>query len=1052
MSDAPAARYDPAECEAEPIETPDAIQPNGALIAALAEFPHMITHASENLADFLGQPAPDVLGQPLAAILGEGASQALAESALRQQRYNHTLRLPAGASLYATAHQTGRYICIDIERLDAPSDVDLPVSRALAVIEPFRHATSIEDVMDRAAEALKLLGGYDRVLAYKFDAAWNGQAVAERRAPHLEPYLGLYFPAAHVPARSRLVYQRQRVIAVADTHYTPVALRRHAAAQGEPLDLTRSAFRSISPRHLDYLRNMDIRASLTIALARGPNLLGMLLCHHGVPRIAGPELRAAAYLVGHAASLMFDSVREAGFAKRRLARENTLKRLAKQFVLYPDSGDALHAAQADLLGLMQASGAVVWCSDARISLGDVPPAHVADAIRDAMYGAHQQEPVAREDLGVRGSPFAAHADVASGALLATIGGEVAMVIWFRPEHARTIFWGGNAPTRQLIGLDPVTPTPTRETIRGHCLPWTDDDLATAAAIATALNDGMTRRLTERVRHEMERRLEQDEALREAVSALRERQRQLETAERRLEQAQSIAGVGTWHYDAGTENLLWSKEMYRLSGMDPNDINPDFERALSTHPEDRAARDKWWHELRSGKRMAAHEERLVRPDGEERLVRYEGGAETDAEGKVAFIAGTFQDVTERRQLELRLAHAQKMESLGYLTGGMAHDFNNMLGVILVNLELLQRYTRADPKAAELCAEAIGGAHRCADLVRSLLAYARRQPLRPENVDINQLVADLMRLLQRTIGEAIEVVTRLQPDLWPATVDAAQLESAIVNLATNARDAMPRGGRLTISTRNVKLDALAAAQQLELDAGDYVLIEVTDSGTGIPPEIINRIFDPFFTTKAHGAGTGLGLSMVFGFAKQSGGHLSVYSEPGLGATFRIYLPRAAVASANMSDRPGEDAAAAAPSATILLVEDNADLRRAVSRQLKDLGYTVLEAADASAALSLLTRGTQVDLLFTDMVMPGPMNGLELAGRATEVRADLAVLLTSGYSAEPADLNGKLPWHLLNKPYSRDKLHEAIGMALASSGGNRRAGSKIESETDSGMPGAA
>jgi CheY-like chemotaxis protein len=393
----------------------------------------------------------------------------------------------------------------------------------------------------------------------------------------------------------------------------------------------------------------------------------------------------------------------------------------------------------------------------------------------------------------------------------------------------------------------------------------------------------------------------------------------------------------------------------------------------------------------------------------------------------------------------------MEAIGNLTGGMAHDFNNVLGVIMGNLDLLQRLVRPDAAAAELCGEALDGATRCAELIRRLLAFARRQSLRPEKIDVNALVGNIGLLLRRTLGEAIALRLELDGPLWPVMADAAQLEAALVNLATNARDAMPKGGQLDIATRNVELDAAYVMLHPDVRPGGYALIEITDTGTGIPPEIIGRIFEPFFTTKEAGKGTGLGLSMTFGFVKQSDGHLSVYTEPGRGSTFRLYLPRCdagAAASTGESeagtatagtaatddgtagdktktagDKTASDAMAGAEA--VLVVEDNVRLRLSASRQLKELGYRVREAEHAGAALAILASVERIDLLFTDVVMPGTMDGLDLARHATGLRRGLKVLLTSGFpGARSADQRtADCPFLLLNKPYRRDELARAV-----------------------------
>ncbi len=396
--------------------------------------------------------------------------------------------------------------------------------------------------------------------------------------------------------------------------------------------------------------------------------------------------------------------------------------------------------------------------------------------------------------------------------------------------------------------------------------------------------------------------------------------------------------------------------------------------------------------------------------------------TDEAGQMLGTMCAVADITERTKLESQLRHAQKMEAIGNLTGGMAHDFNNLLGIIIGNLDLLRDRQTGDPDADELAGEALDAALRGADLTRRLLAFARRQPLQPTRTAVNELIAGLIKLLERTLGEEIQITLDLNPDIWPVAVDPAQLESSLTNLATNARDAMPRGGRLTIVTGNRSLDADYASQHVEVQPGEYAMIEVSDTGSGMPAEVASRIFEPFYTTKEQGKGTGLGLSMVFGFIKQSGGHINVYSEAGIGTIFRLYLPRADT-SALATDSVPAQSVMRGGSETVLAVEDNPGLRRIVVRQLSELGYRVLEADNPRAALALLET-EPVDVLFTDIVMPGGTSGYELAQAALARWPALKIVLTSGFPQNKTEGGGGLPnLQVLGKPYRRDDLARVI-----------------------------
>ena len=500
--------------------------------------------------------------------------------------------------------------------------------------------------------------------------------------------------------------------------------------------------------------------------------------------------------------------------------------------------------------------------------------------------------------------------------------------------------------------------------------------------------------------------------------------------RLLEAAMEVAQLGSWASDLTAEHypdarLTLSPGAFRILGH----TEGSFDNRVGTfwnmiHAEDRAGvTEARRRVLEGGDASYRAEFRIVRPDGGVRWVQLQAGVIRDAAGVPSKMTGVMQDITDRHTVDERLRQAQRMDAIGQLTSGMAHDFNNLLGIILANFDLLRIDTQLDAEQQELVQEGMDAALRGADLTRRLLAFARSQELRPERIEVNALVTNTVALLTRTLGERIPIRTNLGPDVWPVSVDPAQLESALVNLATNARDAMPRGGELTIATGNRVLDADYAAGYSEVVPGEYALIEVSDTGTGIPPEVLARVFEPFFTTKEQGKGTGLGLAMVFGFIKQSGGHINVYSEVGKGTTFRLYVPRDA-AGAPVATAAEAASTAAGGDETILVVEDSEGIRRAVRRQLTALGYRVLETDNAAAALAILAE-EKIVLLFTDVVMPGDMDGVELAHEAMTRWTDLKVILTSGFPEGLLNGNGQQlsGMRLLSKPYRRDDLARAL-----------------------------
>jgi PAS domain S-box-containing protein len=402
-----------------------------------------------------------------------------------------------------------------------------------------------------------------------------------------------------------------------------------------------------------------------------------------------------------------------------------------------------------------------------------------------------------------------------------------------------------------------------------------------------------------------------------------------------------------------------------------------------------------------------------------------------DGRFLGYRGTATDLTEQHETEERLRQSQKMDAIGQLTGGVAHDLNNVLTVITGTIEILQEGLVDRPQLAAIAQLIDDAATRGASITSQLLTFARRQPLEPREIEINGLVTETVKLLMPMLGERVEIETMLAPDAWGVLADPSQLSAAIVNLAVNARDAMRGGGKLTIATANVTFDEAAASADSEIKPGLFVMIAVGDTGHGIPADIRDRVFEPFFTTKGVGRGTGLGLSMVYGFAKQTGGSVRIDSEEGRGTSVKLYLPRAEGVAVRADEPPSITAAPLGRHETILVVEDDALVRGYVIAQLGGLGYRTLVASDGAAALALVDQGAEFDLLFTDVIMPGGMNGRQLADAVVARRPGMKVLYTSGYTDDAIVHEGHLDpgVALLRKPYRKADLAQKIREVLGS-----------------------
>ncbi|MGF6986811.1 signal transduction histidine kinase/DNA-binding response OmpR family regulator [Paraburkholderia atlantica] len=529
----------------------------------------------------------------------------------------------------------------------------------------------------------------------------------------------------------------------------------------------------------------------------------------------------------------------------------------------------------------------------------------------------------------------------------------------------------------------------------------------------------------------------------------------ETNERLQLALNTGAVLGTWVLDVRTGEVTGDERFARTFSFGRDTASRGVARDAATqmiHPDDQQLNDRLTAEaIRSGEPFRA-EYRIRRPDGGYMWVQANGRCQFDEHGEPTRFPGVLIDIHERKiaeqqllqlteTLEQRVAdsiaaralaeeqlrQAQKMEAIGSLTGGVAHDFNNVLQVINGNLQMLAADADDDPVTQRRLSAATDAVKRGAKLAAHLLAFARRQPLSPTVLNPRRLLTGMSEMLHRALGETVRIDTVLSDDLWNVQVDRNQLENALLNLAINARDAMRADGALTVRATNRTLDAAFCRGKPELSPGEYVEFSVADTGSGMPPEVLQHVFEPFFTTKPDGHGTGLGLSMVFGFARQSGGHVSIESEVGHGTTVSLFFPRCC--EAETPETVDGTAASVGGGETILVVEDDADVRLTAVEMLAQLGYKVLTASNGDAALEFIDSDVPIDLLFTDVVMPGKLKSVELAQRAAARTPPLPTLFTSGYTRDEIVHHGKLDAGitLLSKPYRRDDLARLVRNVL-------------------------
>ena len=511
----------------------------------------------------------------------------------------------------------------------------------------------------------------------------------------------------------------------------------------------------------------------------------------------------------------------------------------------------------------------------------------------------------------------------------------------------------------------------------------------------------------------------------------------------LEMALESAQMGIWSWNIESGQVRWSDEVEQLFGLAAGDFGGKYEDYLDLiHPDDRGpVVDTIESNLRSKSEAYEVEHRLLWPDGQVRWVEARGRVFRDDAGLPIQMTGTVTDITGRkmaeralRDSEEKLRQSQRLESVGRLAGGIAHDFNNLLTAIVGCSDMLRSRLSDTPEGLEFVHGILDAAERGAELTRQLLTFAHQGVVRPQIVDLNQRITDINQMLPRLIGENITLSTELAPDLWPVEVDPGQFEQVIVNLAINARDAMPDGGRLTITTENGEIDAPYTAGKRGLDGREWVVLSVTDTGVGMDAETLQLAFEPFFSTKQSGEGTGLGLATCFGIVRQAGGQIEAKSEPGCGTRFRLYFPRSQKPLEPDQGGP-KQAQPSAGNETILLVEDESSVRRVVAAMLKDSGYQLLEACCGDEALELFeSHDGCIDLLVTDVVMPG-MGGADLASKLLRRSPDLKVLLVSGYSPDFGSLGeiAERGVELMQKPFSQDGLSKKIRALLETNSEN-------------------
>jgi PAS domain S-box-containing protein len=893
---------------------------------------------------------------------------------------------------------------------------------------------SIQALSQTITEEVRRITQMDRVMVYYFHADDSGEVVAESKREDQTSWLGWRYPAHDIPRPAREIFKKiwSRPVPDVRSHLFEMVPLLNPDTQ-TPLDMTYCSLRGASVMYTEYLDNMGVRAAFTLPLMREGELWGLIACHHDTPKLVSYRIRAAAEFLARGASQQLMLVEERENTRYRIALEAANYSLIEKVALSPELS-AFTEGVINLGSGLDCGGAAIFFQESWNKVGTTPQIQQMTELGLWLLNRPECQETSPNPLFVTDQlpalyPLAKEFAFSAAGLMAFCfcRNPVGMVLYFKPETLQTLSWAGN-PNELPILAGPHGPRLSprksfelwRETVSNRSMPWKRVEIEAVLKFRRLMIDLLVFKV------------EQLNALRltvaERTEELENSREHLKWVARRLSLATQAMQAGVWEWDLQTNLTFGDERLHQIYGIPPEVATDYHTWAGAIVPEDLPRAEADLQRVIASKSQGPTEFRITLPDGSIRHIEGAQGVILDDSGEVARVVGVKLDVTERKKLEQQHLRAQRMESIGTLAGGIAHDLNNILAPIMMSIGLLKRLAK-DPQTKSILDTIEMSANRGADIVRQVLSFSRGLESKKIEVQPNHLLKELEKIIKHTLPKNIRLQLSIPNDTWTILADPTQVHQVLLNLCLNARDAMPNGGSLTISIENSVLVEQYGAMNLQAKAGRYVTISVSDTGTGIPPNLQDKIFEPFFTTKTLQQGTGLGLSTSLAIVKSHAGIIHVYSQPGEGSTFKVHFPAAERSVPSRAERPERPGLPRGKGEMVLLVDDEVSIRAVTGKMLQIYGYQVVTASNGEEAVAIYSeRKNDIAVVLTDTNMPR-MDGPTAIRALIKINPKIKIIATSGLNANEstAKAAGAGVKFFLTKPYTAGTLLETMRAIL-------------------------